>query len=762
MLNRPTNLLSEAGDTPDRDRGLDRSPLIRLGVVFAVLVVPLLGVAGRLVQLQGVQAEDFIVGQSSVKYSESFRTIETTDGRILVDGTVLARDIAAYRLKVHYRWLEEPVDDLWLKRRAWQRLSRKDRRDREKVAAVQEQILADRAAMWARLAETLDMTADEFEAERGKIQAKVERIVELVERNRQRRVSDAEAEHEAERQKERSGKGVLESGWNVVKDELTTPPKRRRRDPIEVKEEFDYHVIATDLTFEQVAEIVSRPDLFPGTDYEMFTRREYPQGSFAPHIVGTRQPIDADGVEARRAEFPEGDPLELRPGDRLGQTGVERSYDRLIRGQRGRERIVMSSEGEIVRREIVRQPRAGADVDLAIVEPLQRWAEKRIDEAVGTQPVGLAEDGSITGANSGLPPAGDPTGGVIVAINVYSGELLCAAAAPRFDLRLLLNPTEEVWQALNSDPRAPMFPRVTQTAIAPGSTFKTLTAIAALENGLDPEAKTYCRGYLDRPDRHRCYVFRHWGVGHGEMSLTDAICQSCNVYFFTAGRDMGATALTTWADRMGFGRPTGIDLPNENPGNLPRPPERRAVELTSFESPVEREPAAPWYEGDTLGVAIGQSRLGVTPLQLVRLMAAVANGGDLVAPRVVRTVRQRGDFAGAPILKPAGEVEDSGVSDRTLHFVRTGLKKVVSHPRGTGYKRVRLDEVTIAGKTGTAEVGGGNDHAWFAGFAPAESPQVAFVVMVEHGGSGGRAAGPIAKELVQQLLAERLIVPDKE
>ena len=761
MLNRPGNLLSETSGSSDHDGGLDRSPLTRLCVVFALLTVPLLGVAGRLVQLQGVQAEEFIVGQSSTKFSESFRTIETTDGRILVGGTVLALDVAAYRLKLHYRWLEEPADDLWLRRKAWQRLSRKDRRDREKVAVLQKQILTDRSAMWTRLAKTLGLSDDEFESERQKIQAKVERIVELVENNRQRRVNAAEAKQDAERQNQRSGEGALESGWNVVKEELTTPPKRRRRDPIEVKEEFGYHVIATDLTFEQVADIVSRPDLFPGTDYEMVTRREYPQGSFAPHIVGTRQPIDADGVESRREQFPDGDPLELQPGDRLGKTGVERSYDRLIRGLRGRERIVTSSEGEIVRRDIVRQPRAGADVDLAIIEPLQRWAEKRIDEAVGTRPVELTSDGTIAGAATSLPASGEPTGGVIVAINIYSGELLCAAAAPRFDLRLLLDPTEETWQALTSDPRAPMFPRVTQTAVAPGSTFKTLTAIAALENGLDPDAKTYCRGYLDRPDRHRCYVFRHWGVGHGEMSLTDAICQSCNVFFFTAGREMGATALTGWADRMGFGRPTGIDLPNENPGNLPRPPERRVIELASFESADDRGPAARWYEGDTLGVAIGQSRLAVTPLQLVRLMAAVANGGELVAPRVVRTVHQRGDKTGAPNLQPAGEAEDTGVSDRTLHFVRTGLQKVVSHPRGTGYKRVRLDEVTIAGKTGTAEVGRGGDHAWFAGFTPAESPQVAFVVMVEHGGSGGRAAGPIAKELVQQLLAERLIVPDK-
>ncbi len=759
MLNRPANLLSESFSDVDNDRGLDRSPLIRLSILFALLAVPLLAVAGRLVQLQGVRADEFIVGEAP-RVTESFRPIETTDGRILVGGTVLARDVAAYQLKLHYRWLEEPVDELWLRRKAWQRLSRADRRDRTKVEALQETILVERERMWTRMAKSLDLTEDEFAAERQKTQARVERIVELVEKNRARRDKDAKAQRQQKRDSRRSGDGVLESGWNTVKDELTTPPKRRRREPIEVREEFDYHVIATGLTFEHIAEIVSRPDLFPGVDYNMVTRREYPQGSFAPHIVGTRQPIDADAVEARRQRFPDGDPLELQPGDRTGRTGVERSYDRLIRGQRGRERIVTSSEGEIIRREIVRHPRAGADIDLALIEPLQRWAEKRIDEAVSTQPVELTPDG-IVGASLAPPATGSPTGGCIVAMNVFSGELLCAAAAPRFDLRLLLNPTDEVWKALTSDPRAPMFPRVSQTAIAPGSVFKTLTAIGALESGLDPEATTYCRGYLDRPDRHRCYVYRHWGVGHGEMTLTDAICQSCNVYFFTAGRSMGADALTSWADRMGFGQKTGIDLPGENPGNLPRPPERQAIQLADFQSTSADGPHAPWYPGDTLGLAIGQSRLAVTPLQIVRLMAAVANGGKLVAPRVVRETHSRGDDSGLPTLRPAGESVDTGLSERTLHFVREGLKKVVSSARGTGYRRVRLKEVAIAGKTGTAEVGGGADHAWFAGYAPAVSPQVAFVVLVEHGGSGGRAAGPIAKDLVQQLLAEQLIVPEK-
>jgi len=355
-------------------------------------------------------------------------------------------------------------------------------------------------------------------------------------------------------------------------------------------------------------------------------------------------------------------------------------------------------------------------------------------------------------------------------MNVHTGELLAAACAPRFDLRLLVDHNEELWQMLNHDPGQPLFPRLTRMALPPGSVFKTLSAIAALEAAdFDPQQAVFCRGYLRVPHRHRCYVFRHYGVGHGEMTLEDAICRSCNVFFYATAEKIGAAALVRTAQRMGFGQPTGIDLPGEVAGNLPQLKSETAITLASLqraadvgafpENGVRRAEHSRPVPVDPLGLAIGQSTLTATPLQVLRLMAAVANGGELVTPQVVRQVRQRQ----APATRNSIERQQpisTGLSARTLHILRGGLEQVVASPRGTAYRRVRLKSVSIAGKTGTAETGGGRpDHAWFAGYVPAERPQIAFVAVVEHGGSGGTTAGPLAKKLVEELLKQGLIVP---
>lgn len=781
MLNRPGNILSESesGSGLRDDYGLDRNPGIRLLGLFVLIAGPLLIICGKLATLQAFQSEDFIAGFES-RVTETFKPIETTDGRILLDNKELARDVATYELKVHYRWLEEPADGLWLRARARERLSKEGRSDREQVDAAQQDVLAERQRMWTRLASAIGLSDEEFAKKRSATQERVERIVKLVEQNRDRRADEA-AETARKLRQEQSDKQTLWGGaWDRLRTELTTSPKRRRREPITVREEFQYHVIAEDLPYEQVAAVVTRPELYPGVDFEMRTERDYPQGSLAAHIVGTRQPVDDEDVEKLAAdsngELPAGPRhAGLKAGDRTGRTGVERSYDRYLRGQRGLERIVSNSAGEIIVREVVRQAQPGSDIDLAIVEPLQSHAESLLDTATSSSPLMWFPEGSNESKaqadktiEEAATPSSRPTGGCIVAINIRSGQVLCAAAAPRFDLRLLVDHNEELWQALQHDKRSPMYPRVTSMAVAPGSVYKTLTAIAGLENGtLDPEKPVFCRGYLKTPQRHRCYIYRHYGVGHSDLTLVDALCKSCNVYFYTVGSEMTAGPLVAWSDRLGFGRPTGIDLPFESGGHLPRPNAAQTIKLASFEdvaSVAESPPASkqqePWYDGDTLGLAIGQSRLSVTPLQIARLMAAVATGGELPTPRVVRAIQ----LPGSPD-RPAKEVlvtsqnERVPLSDRTLKYVRAGLEKVVASRGGTGHRTVFTKEVSIAGKTGTAETGSGRDHGWFAGYVPAEDPQVAFVAVLEHGGSGGRVAGPLAKGLVEEMLRLGLIIP---
>ena len=296
--------------------------------------------------------------------------------------------------------------------------------------------------------------------------------------------------------------------------------------------------------------------------------------------------------------------------------------------------------------------------------------------------------------------------------------------------------------ALLADPAHPLFDRVAGMAIAPGSVFKVATSVALLEsNAIHAHAPLACRGYLDSPNQWRCEVYTRHGHGHGDVDLASALAQSCNVYFFHHARRMGPAPLIAWASHLGFGRPTGVDLPSEAGGTLPLP-------------------AVGWNTADTLATCIGQGTLTTTPLQVARMMAAVANGGLLVQPHLVSglALPERGgrdvDTADDPIHvaspKPIKDLQPS-----TLVAVREGLRRVVEDSSGTGYGTIRLEAVAVAGKTGTAQTGAGRaDHAWFAGYLPADEPRWALVVVLEHAGDGATAAGPVARRLVQQM--ERL------
>jgi penicillin-binding protein 2 len=295
-----------------------------------------------------------------------------------------------------------------------------------------------------------------------------------------------------------------------------------------------------------------------------------------------------------------------------------------------------------------------------------------------------------------------------------------------------------------------LFNRVIGANLPPGSTFKALSAIAFVESGLvNSSSHYYCQGYLRRPDQLRCLIYTKYGVGHGDTSLVGAIKESCNVFFYHHAERVGPSRLCHWADALGFGKPTGIDLPHESGGFLPTP-----------ENVRERLGHA-WRRGDTPRLAIGQASLTVTPLQIARLMAAIANGGTLVTPHLVRTTSphssphqaEGGEGLPEPLPEPAPPRQVEGLNPAKLKPIRDGLRAVVQEQGGTGHRAVYLDDVEVAGKSGTAETGPGRgSHAWFAGYVPADNPRFAFAVVLEHAGSGGAEAGPIAKSLIEKML----------
>jgi penicillin-binding protein 2 len=680
---------------------IDSAPVVRLVVLFALMIGPLAVIAVRLVHVQAGLGEDYLVEVSRTETREE--PIPARDARILAeDGTILAADRELFALKVHYRWIEEPPHPLWLKRTAIARLPKSQRKRKPAVEAEIARVLRDRDALWTSLARVTNEPDRELLRRRRDIQRRVERVRDNV-LARQASPGEGSASVAASARATVTEKGPW---WERVIETLTTPPDRGLdANDLVIEEEQAYHTLFDDLAPEAAVAIESRPDLFPGSRIELTTRRTYPEGSLAAHLIGYRTAA-ADGTKET-------------------VTGLEQAYASTLRGVPGLRQLTVDRRGEIVATKVIREPRPGQDVIIGLDIRAQRTAEELLATA-------LAAPAHVDAAGKPVP---QPIGGAIVAIEIESGQLLAAASAPTFSLGLFTDASPGEWERTLADKRMPFFPRATQMALPPGSVFKVVSAVAVVESGtVRPDEPFVCRGYLDKPTQHRCLTFRNYGVGHSEVDLAEALAKSCNVYFFDAARRGGPLPLVTWARRFGFGQPTGIDLGGESSGHLPKP----------------MGGARP--SGDTLGLAIGQADLTATPLQIARMMAVIANGGRLVTPHLAVSAQS----ASSSIRDDGARLD--GLRPATLEWVREGLRRVVAEPGGTGYKTVRSPRVSIAGKTGTAEIGGGRpDHAWFAGYAPADHPRVAFVVVLEQAGSGGVAAGPVARQFVEALAEAGLV-----
>jgi len=736
MQNRLVTEEAEFRRSPER-WDADHRPGLRLLFMWAAMLCGMLAVGLRLAHLQLVLQSDFVDGFDQTY--EIQEAIPARSGRILaVDGTVLAGEEPRYDLQVHYRLIQQTPDPRWLRSEALRQLSSRDRRQPERVSAAQQEILDRHNALWQVLARLVGRSQAELEATRKQVEQRVARIrVEVEQRRRQRVTPEPEPTGKV------SG-NALSRFWSSVTEELTRTP-RRSFDAEPLVEEVGFHTVAADVSPEVRAEIEAHPARYPGVRIFVQSRRIYPRQDLASHLLGSRTSVTAEEV-AESAETAAPAATASRPiRESRGRSGLERTYDEHLSGISGLKRMIRNRRGEVIRSEVIREPRHGRDLVVTLDVAVQQRAESLLDDALTTvTPAGAVDDQS-TDSRSEQPTC--PQGGCVVAMDIHSGAILAAAAAPRFDLNLLIQPDPDRWQTLLDDPRKPLFPRVTHMALAPGSVFKPIVAIAGMQSGvLDPDLPVLCHGYLDRPDQHRCLIYRHHRAGHGELGLAGALCRSCNVYFFKAARAMGPQALVDWSRRFGIGEPTGIDLPSESSGHLPSPEETVKG--------VRRK----WYPGDTLGLSIGQADLLVTPLQMVRVMAALANGGRLVTPHLASSAGPS-RLGEASTLAELGHNETRPIPDlapEALAHVQEGLEMVVNHPAGTAHQTVFLREVRIAGKTGTAE-SQGVDHAWFAGYAPAEQPRIAFVVVLEQGGSGGKAAGPLARKLVQTLAELGLI-----
>ncbi|MHB8883012.1 MAG: penicillin-binding protein 2 [Thermodesulfovibrionales bacterium] len=455
------------------------------------------------------------------------------------------------------------------------------------------------------------------------------------------------------------------------------------------------------LSFDEVSFIEARRSDFPGLIIEIEVSRQYIYGSVGAHVIGYLGRLSPE--QSQNPAF-----RDVPPEAFIGQWGVEKIYDKSLRGTAGQRIIEVDAFGREIRLLKETTPVKGQDLTLSIDIALQKEVERAFEGRAGA----------------------------MVALKVDTGEVLGLASAPAFDPnKFAKGITTDEWSGLMQDKKLPMLNRAVQSQYPPGSTFKIITAIAGLEEGtITDETAVTCRGGISFGKWH----FGCWKKGgHNTVMLHRALVESCDVFFYEAGKRLGIDRIHDYATRFGLGKETGIMLGNEKKGLIPD---------TQWKTEKKK---APWFLGETFVNAIGQGYVAATPLQMAVMMEAVSNGGRVFQPTLLRDA--------APTL-----LSEAGVRAATLEEIKRHLSGVVNEPGGTG-AAARSALATVGGKTGTAQVVGirkdskflvekFRDHAWFVAFAPVEKPAIAVAVIVEHGGHGGSAAAPIAKKAIDTYL----------
>jgi penicillin-binding protein 2 len=454
----------------------------------------------------------------------------------------------------------------------------------------------------------------------------------------------------------------------------------------------------------------------PGIRVDVRPRRNYLVERSATHALGYLGEISEDELKSEAFE-------DCKGGDFIGKTGLERSLEGEMRGKRGGRQVEVNAAGQVVRvlKTVDAQP--GNNIFLTIDAELQATAEVQLEGKAGA----------------------------VVAVDPTSGEVLCMASSPTFDQNIFITGvSHEAWQELSSDPYRPFENKAVQAEYPPASTYKIVTAIAGLEEGIIDENTTFdCPGHLRFGNR----TFRCWRrAGHGTVDVNKALAESCDVFFYHVGIELGIDRLAWYAKACGLGSPTGVGLFPEGRGLVPTAQWKK------------KRVGVSWQQGETLSVAIGQGYNLTTPIQMAMLTAAVANGGDRLQPTLVKSIKSPdGSIVSLAERKVVGQLP---VSPANLEKVKRGLWTVVNHNKGTAFK-ARIEGVEMCGKTGTAQVVGRKPgvklseeelaehlkpHAWFVGYAPAEAPKIAVSVIIENGEHGSTAAAPVVSAVIRRYL----------
>ena len=496
-------------------------------------------------------------------------------------------------------------------------------------------------------------------------------------------------------------------------------------DPLSLKEKISTNWSAAyqpiklqkDVEFNAICMIEEQNEDLPGVIYQVEPTRKYLKSGWVGHVVGYVNELNQEELAASSP------PGMFRPGGIIGRKGMEKQYDDFLRGKDGMVFQEVTARGKILGPlEEIKPvlPICGSDAKLTIDVDLQTAAESALVD---------------------YPRA------AVVALDPRNGEILCLTSQPGLDANLFTGSlSASEWNAIKNNPFHPLLTRPIQATYPPGSTIKLLTAAIALETKLANMNTTFrpCGGSFYFGKRS----FGCWKPeGHGNLNLMGAIVQSCDVYFYQLGLKVGLKRWCDYAQLCGLGQRTGIDLPEEAKGFVPTP-----------EYYQKRYGKGEWINNLVINLAIGQGEVLVTPLQLAVFYGGLATDGTLYRPHLLKELQTEGGQIQSTLPEKIGRLP---FSPHTLRVLQQAMIGVVNQPVGTGYL-AHIPDVTVAGKTGTAQNPHGEAHAWFVGYAPAENPEIVVVVLIENVGHGGTFAAPVAKKIIEEFFSKDMMQAQKD
>lgn len=496
---------------------------------------------------------------------------------------------------------------------------------------------------------------------------------------------------------------------------------------------FNSATIAKDISQKSVAKIGEEKYKIYGISIVSVPKRYYPNGNLLSHTIGYVSKISSTEYEKKKEQG-------YNVNSVIGKAGIEQSFEKYLRGNDGVIKEETDTLGNVSSQTETTEAKSGDNVTLTIDYRLQKVAEESLLNTIN----GL-QNGTLVGKKFS-----DANAGAVVVLDVDSGEVLASASYPTYDINSLIGGISiKDWNALQNNSLHPMVNRVVSGIYSPGSTFKMLVGMAGLMNGkITVDEKYYDPGIYPYGYHPKCWLYTDRHMTHGWINIEGAIKGSCNCYFYEVGRRIGISEIVKYAKLFGLGQKTGIELSGEAAGTIAGADDKSEDGLKS-----------PWYLGDTLSAAIGQSGSSYTPIQLANYIATIANGGKLNKVSLIKSVDN--EVAGtseslADINKYTSEYtgvnfeeKDLNINSEYIDAIKKGMLSVTSETGGTSYIVFKNSDIQVAGKTGTAQVPNGNNNGIFVGFAPYDNPKIAVVAVIEHGGEGTYTAN-VVKPIMEE------------